>query len=106
LNLHEARIEAAVTASQLVSVQVSYAPGWRAEANGEPARVRRDALGLTIVEPNCNGACTILLSYDGGAERRWTRVAQIVGVALCVLWPLVLRSRQHAEQVYERVSRR
>ena len=88
LNQHEARIQAEMRPDQVVSVQISYAPGWRAEANGMAARVRRDALGLMIIEPRCSGPCRIVLTYDGGVERRWTRVAQGGGILLCLLWPL------------------
>ena len=90
LNQHQARIETRIEPGQILSLQVSYAPGWRAEANGAPARVHADALGLTIVEPHCTGPCTVMLTYDGAAEARWTRVAQWLGVILCVVWPLAL----------------
>ncbi len=74
-------------------MQESYAPGWRATANGRPAVVRRDVLGLLVVEPACAGQCSIDLVYDGGAEARWLRVLQIVGLLGCVAWPLGLRRR-------------
>jgi len=107
LNEHQARIDAQVQAGELVSVQISYAPGWDAEANGVRARVRRDALGLTIVEPPCSGACTILLSYNGGAERQWTRVGQFAGIGLCVFWPLAMwgRRRGYSLSASSRTSR-
>jgi hypothetical protein len=94
LNQHEARIETTMQPNQILSVQVSYAPGWRAEANGMPARVRRDALGLTIVEPRCSGSCRVALTYDGGAEQRWTRTAQTAAILLCVLLPLRRRPQR------------
>jgi hypothetical protein len=87
-SLHEARIDTQMRPGELLSVQVSYAPGWHAMANSSAAPVRRDALGLTIVEPHCAGACHIALVYDGGAEVRWTRIAQWVGVIVCLVWPL------------------
>ena len=86
LSQHEARIAAPIQSGELLSVQISYARGWRAEANGQPAPVGSDGLGLIIVEPPCRGPCRIDLTYDGGAELRWTRVAQWIGFALCVLW--------------------
>jgi hypothetical protein len=36
-------------------------------------------LGLLLVEPLCTGLCQITLTYDGGAEARWTVVAQWMG---------------------------
>ncbi|HUK14946.1 MAG TPA: hypothetical protein VLW65_00970 [Bryobacteraceae bacterium] len=91
VNAHQVRIQAQVPTGQIVSVQFSYAPGWRALANGRPARLRADPLGLIIIEPQCGGDCSIDLSYDGGTEARWTRFAQLAGVALCFVWPLARR---------------
>lgn len=36
--------EAAIAADQVLSVEVSYAPGWHATANGRPARLANDRL--------------------------------------------------------------
>jgi len=38
--------DAAIAADQVLSVQASYAPGWHAAANGRPARLGSDRLGL------------------------------------------------------------
>jgi hypothetical protein len=86
-------ISAQMEPGQVVSVQESYAPGWRATANGRVAGVRRDALGLLVVEPDCAGPCSIDLVYDGGGEARWLRALQIVGLLACVAWPVALRRR-------------
>jgi hypothetical protein len=87
-NPHEAAIAADFAADQVLSVQVSYAPGWHATANGRPARLQSDRLGLLLVEPRCTGRCQVTLTYDGGAEARWTAVAQWMGVLVCLTWPL------------------
>jgi hypothetical protein len=84
-------ISARMEPGQVISVQESYAPGWRATANGRTAGVRKDVLGLLVVEPDCAGPCTIDLVYDGGAEVRWLRILQIVGLLGCVAWALALR---------------
>jgi hypothetical protein len=55
---------------QVVAVQVSYDPGWVATANGRPAAVTRDGIGLITLHPSCDGRCEILLSFDGGAQRK------------------------------------
>ena len=98
LNQHEARIETQMRPDQILSVQISYAPGWRASANEIPARVRRDALGLAIVEPRCSGPCRITLAYDGGAEHRWTLIAQGGGILIAILWPLALMRRRPGQR--------
>ncbi len=61
---HAARISAgAVQPGQVMSVQVSYDPGWHAVVNGQARRIRPDALGLMVVEPECAGVCTVELRY-------------------------------------------
>jgi hypothetical protein len=82
-----ARISARIEPGQLVSVQISYAPGWEAAIGGAPRKIRPDALGLLVIEPHCSGACEIRLSYTGGVERTATRVASVlamlIGLAYC-----------------------
>jgi len=102
LNAHEARIETTLQPGQIVSVQVSYAPGWRATANGAPVPLHSDALGLVIAEPHCNGFCAIDLVYDSPPEAHYTRLTQLLAAALCIAIivtgrpkrPLVSRSAQ------------
>jgi hypothetical protein len=53
----------------LLSVQVTYDPGWRAFVNGSERRVESDALGMMIIRPDCTGVCAIDLRYDGGFFR-------------------------------------
>ncbi len=65
-----AHIAAEVHPGQVVAVQVTYDPGWVAAANGRPAPVTRDGIGLITVYPACDGPCEIELSFDGGAQRR------------------------------------
>jgi hypothetical protein len=65
-----ARIATQLHAGQVVAVQVTYDPGWVATANGRPALVTRDGIGLLTLHPQCDGRCQIDLSFDGGAERR------------------------------------
>src|ERR1039458_9531772 len=84
VNPHRVRVETRLQPSQLVSIQISYAPGWHAFANRSPALVRPDALGLMIIEPQCVGECRIDLTYESGPEAGWTRVVQLVSVALTI----------------------
>jgi hypothetical protein len=81
---HEAHVRATLTPGRIVSVQVSYAPGWHATANGVPVRLHSDALGLLIAEPLCHGLCDIDLVYDSPPEARYARFAQLTAAALCL----------------------
>ena len=65
-----ARIRTEAHPGQLVAVQVSYDPGWVATANGRPATVTRDGIGLITLHPSCDGPCEIELNFDGGAQRK------------------------------------
>ena len=65
-----ARISTEAHPGQVIAVQVSYDPGWVATANGRPAAVTRDGIGLIALHPSCDGRCEIELSFNGGAQRR------------------------------------
>jgi hypothetical protein len=93
LNGHAIRILTTMSPEHRLSVQVTYARGWRASANGNSVPLRADAIGLMVVEPHCNGACTVDLVYDGGSEARWLRIGQALGLILCIVWPVAHRER-------------
>ena len=81
-----ASIGAPMQADQVLSVQVSWDKGWSAIANGRPASVRRDKLGLIVVEPHCSGPCRVELRWDGGIEMLLARIACV----LAALWTLII----------------
>jgi hypothetical protein len=89
VNQHQARIEADSRRGQVLSVQISYDPGWRASVNGVRKPVRADGIGLMVVEPGCDGKCAVDLDWSGGRETRWTVRAQVLGLVLCLAWPIV-----------------
>jgi hypothetical protein len=89
LSFHEMRIDAVVRPGQAVSVQENYDAGWRAAVNGQPAALRKDALGFMVIEPPCDGPCRLELVWDGGVERRVTKLVSagtLCGVGLWLGW--------------------
>jgi hypothetical protein len=80
-----ARIQAMVNPGQIVSVQETYAPGWSARANGAPAAVRADGIGLMLIEPRCNGPCLIELNYARTREGWFCDVFSALVVSAMVL---------------------
>ena len=74
---HEAVIAARLEKAEILSVQISYHPGWQASVGGQPRRVYGDNLGQIVVEPDCDGACTVALRYNGGIESAWARLVSI-----------------------------
>jgi hypothetical protein len=79
---HSASIQAILTPQHVVSIQISYHPGWHARVNGVDTPAFEDGLGQIYVDPKCNGSCSIELFYDGGREMR---IARGVGVTVWIL---------------------
>src|ERR1051326_7841554 len=71
-NPNDALIKTTLHPGQVISVQTTYDKGWRATANGHPAEVSRDGLGLPIIQANCDGPCTIDFVFNG--DRKSTRL--------------------------------
>jgi len=84
-----ARITASLRPEHLLSVQVTFDEGWHASVNGAPRRMWGDKLGQIVVEPRCDGACTVDLVYDGGTEMRLARAASVLALAGGGLWILL-----------------
>jgi hypothetical protein len=95
-NSHQAQIVSEIAPGQVISLQISYAPGWHAVANGKTAPVSADGIGLTIIRPQCIGACIIELTYYDGREALYARMAQVLGLILMAAiacWPIVKPGR-------------
>jgi hypothetical protein len=61
-------IHARMEREQLLSIQVTYNPGWRARVRGREVPVSSDKLGLIVMEPACDGDCQIDLSFGATPE--------------------------------------
>jgi hypothetical protein len=82
------RIQTTAVPGQALSVQVSYHPGWHATVNSQRRSIYKDGLGLMWLRPECNGACEVVLDYDGGWGLWLCRViswAAITGLLVFVL---------------------
>jgi hypothetical protein len=90
-------ITSSVHPGQAVTVQVTYDRGWVAKANGRPAQIDRDGIGLMVLEPDCDGECGIDLTFDGGRERRICRAVSLLTMLAMLAgagWLWVRRRRQ------------
>lgn len=76
-NWHTAQIRSTVQRGQLLSVQVTYHPGWRATANGQPVTITKDGLGMMLLHPSCDGSCEVQLVYGLDREGRATLAASL-----------------------------
>ena len=67
--------------SDIVSLQMTYDPGWLARVDGKPAVLKSDQLGFIEIDPPCSGECSIDLVFDGGPERKIVLVVSLLAVA-------------------------
>jgi hypothetical protein len=65
---HSAVVTANVPPGDVISLQVTYHPGWHAAVNGSPLRVEKDGLGFMTIEPARAGPCSVALTFEGGIE--------------------------------------
>lgn len=105
INPHQARVHAQVAQGQIVSVQISYDPGWRATISGIAQPIRSDALGLMAIDPACTGSCDIDLIFGPGSGVHWARWVQLLGLILAAVWPFLLIRAQTRREAAERLSR-
>ncbi|MBV8907169.1 MAG: hypothetical protein JOZ22_26300, partial [Acidobacteriia bacterium] len=91
------RIRTTAQPGQIISVQVSYHPGWHAHTSGRPIPIHADGLGLMWLDPRCQGPCELQLDYDGGWELRLAHYLSFAGMAALVAVPIGtwLRKRAH-----------
>jgi hypothetical protein len=82
-------IRAPMKPNQVMSVQVTWAPGWRARAGGRKLPVRRDGIGLIVLEPNCDGPCDIRLDF-GPTTEAWICRGLSAIVTLAMIGGLII----------------
>ena len=76
-NSERARIVANMESSEVLSVQITYDPGWEAHEGGRRVKLSADKLGFILIEPECSD-CSIDLEFKGGLERRVTLAVSVV----------------------------
>ena len=92
-NRHQAAITGGLHRDQVVSVQMSYHPGWHASVDGRPRRVFRDHLGQLAIAPECDGPCRVEIAFDGGVEMQVTRLVSWSATMGGLIWALLRRRR-------------
>jgi len=80
-------LDAPAPAGAALLVSENYYPGWKATANGQPAKVGRADYSLIGVELPA-GARTIELSFDS-APYHTGKAVTLIALALSVIWWLV-----------------
>jgi hypothetical protein len=90
-NQHTAAISAQLARDQILSIQVSYHPGWTAAVNGQSRRVLKDHLGQLVVLPDCDGPCSVEISFHGGTEMLVARIISWSGLLGGLAWVFLYR---------------
>ncbi len=83
-----ARATATLETGQLLVFQISYDPGWHALVNGVELPLRKDPMGLMLLDPRCSGPCSVELVYDGGFEARLARYLCMLAWLAGIVWIL------------------
>jgi hypothetical protein len=96
----KASIHAPLKPGQVLSLQVSYAPGWHAADKTGPVPVHADALGLIVLEPRCEGDCEVNLAFGVSAEAWVCRVlSALVTLSLLALLANTKRGKNAVENL-------
>jgi hypothetical protein len=85
-------VRARMDHKQVLSIQITYNPGWKARVRGRDVRVSSDKLGLLVIEPNCDGDCQIDLSFGATLEVWICRILSAMATLAAIL--LVFNIRQ------------
>jgi hypothetical protein len=83
---HEADIGAETQAGEVIYVQQTCDAGWHAIENGAERLVECDRLGQMVIDPEQPGSHVIRLAYGATLEDRYTRITQVAGALLLVIW--------------------
>ncbi|MGH9646133.1 MAG: hypothetical protein ACRD4E_04880, partial [Bryobacteraceae bacterium] len=82
VNRHEAEVDTATGAGQVIFLQISHDAGWKAIEDGIVLPVNVDPLGMSYVEPVRRGPVHLRLVYDGGSEVQLTRIFLVAGLLM------------------------
>ncbi len=85
-----ATINATMNPSEVLSVQENYAPGWRATVSGREIPVRKDGIGLMILDPHCDGPCEVKLRFGVSTEGWVCRALSLPATLLVVSAPWIM----------------
>ena len=79
--LSKAAIHTSAGPGQVIAVQVTYDPAWHARAGGHEVPVRKDGLGLMVIEPGCDGDCRVEMYYGTTPEIWFCRIMSLLATA-------------------------
>jgi hypothetical protein len=92
---HSATASAQMLRGQVLSIQISYHPGWTASVNGRSVPVRSDGIGLIVVDPGCEGECRVDLAFTGGVEAATVQIVSYGALVAGLAWIAGSYRRRH-----------
>jgi hypothetical protein len=92
-----ATIHAAMKPGQVLAVQVTWNPAWRAKVGGREIQVRKDGLGLMVIEPECNGECEVHLDYGTTPQIWFCRAGSGLVALMLVVTGIRPTFQEHAQ---------
>jgi hypothetical protein len=73
-----------------ISVQTAYFRGWRATVAGRRVPVAEDGFGFLLIQPHCQGACEVRLTWNGPWDFWLAATVSLVSLGFAV-WLFVKR---------------
>ena len=89
----QATIRTSMQPGQLISVQETWMPGWKATVSGHDVPVHGDKLGLIVIDPACSGPCQVDLEFGVIPEGWVCRILSAL-VTLIAIWALIIQTRR------------
>lgn len=78
----QATVRGHLEPGDMVWVQVSAMPGWKAVVNGAERPVKADGITYLLVDPRCSGDCEIALRFAGTPYLGWWQLVSAVSACL------------------------
>lgn len=74
-------VHATLGPGEALPVPINYHPGWSAWLDGRRVPIRKDGMGLMVIEPGRAGPCEVRLGFDGGWEALVARALSLMALA-------------------------
>jgi hypothetical protein len=78
-------IRANLSKNDVISVQVAYFSGWKANSGGRPRTIFADGIGFILIRPECDGDCKIDLHWTGPSDYYIAALVSLAGLAIVAL---------------------
>lgn len=81
----KATISAQLKETQVLSLKITSAPGWKAYVGGKRVPIEKDALDFMVIKPGCTAACEIDLQWSSPFPVWITAIISIAALLFCFI---------------------